>query len=259
MALEHPSLFVASLVAFAAGMVYLVVAREFRTRISHALPASRRPLLFFALWWAALGTNIVLGGLLYMAASFGYTDYPLQVVYSIVQRLLLCVSLVGLMYYLLYLLSGRDWLAVLVAYYSTYFLFVVYIMYSGEPQGVHVGAWRTDLDYTRDNAATYGLANFLLLVLPPVVAALAYFFRFFFRSDERALRYRIGLVAWAITVWWIMAVVAGQREAFGNEEFQLVNRITGLLAALSILAAYRPPAWVRRWLEADVRDASVTA
>jgi hypothetical protein len=249
MAILHPSLFVASLVAFVAGLVYLLVASEFRQRISHVLRESRQPILFFALWWACLGLNILIGGAFYLGASLGYTDFTSQLVYAVIQRLLLSVSLIGLMFYLLYLLTGRGWFTVLAPYYAAYFLFIVYTMYNGEPQGVEVGEWRTDLAYAQPNPPLVGLINFVLLVIPPVAASLAYFFRFIRKAGDRALRYRITLVSWPLAVWWIMAVIAGQREAMGNEEFQLVNRFFGLVVALVILAAYRPPLRLRRWLE----------
>lgn len=250
MALESPSLFIAGLVAFASAFVYGVVANEFRRRISRVFAESRRPLLFFALWWACLCANIALGGAFIFAASLGYTNFPLQLVYSLVQRLLLSVSLVGLMYYLLFLLTSRDWLRVLVVFYTLYFLVLVYSLYSSGPASVYVGSWRTDLQPTQANPIAFAVVNFVMLVVPPVAAALAYFFRFYRRASGRVIRYRVALVSWSLTLWWVMAVVAGQREAFGNEEFQLVNRFSGLVASLLILAAYRPPARLRHWLEA---------
>src|SRR5687768_2942854 len=104
-ALEHPTLAVAAVVAAAAAAVCLHVGRSFSRR--EADPEARLPLRMFALWWTATGANIVLGAGFIAAAAFGATDLWLQSTYAVLQRVLLAASLVGLVYYLMVLVRGR--------------------------------------------------------------------------------------------------------------------------------------------------------
>src|SRR5687768_17452268 len=86
-ALEHPTLAGAGLVAAAAAAVHLHVGRSFGRR--PAEPEARLPLRMFALWWVATGVNIMLGAGFIAAAAFGATDLWLQSTYAVLQRVLL--------------------------------------------------------------------------------------------------------------------------------------------------------------------------
>ena len=204
----------------------------------------------FALWWIATGVNILLGSAFIAAAAFGKTDLRMQVAYAILQRALLAVAVAGLVHYLLFLVRGRAPLRHLAAFYAAYFVFLLGSLYADDPVGVYVGEWRTDLVYAHDGAAWVGLLSFAWLVLPPVgfsVAAIVVARRL--PPTQRPQRDRITLVGAAIIAWWVVAVLSGQREAFGAEFLQVFNRLLGLTMALVILAAYNPPAWLRRSMQ----------
>lgn len=243
--------------ALLAGVAHIYVGRRIQARPA-ASPGAARAMGFFAVWWYALALNILTSGSLYVAAGFGYVDFDVQVTNTYLQRLLLAVSLVGLMYYLLFLLTGKDLLKPLAVGYAAYYVFQVAAVAYGQPEGVYVGAWRADLEYAAALPGWVSLANFAALVLPPVVGALAYF-RLYFHVHDRSQRYRIALVSWSLVAWWVVAVLAGSRAAFGSEAFQLFNRFLGLAAALLILMAYAPPAPVRRWLHVQPYPAAARA
>jgi hypothetical protein len=238
------TLAVAAAVAFVVASAYGFVGRRLLLRKADSI-ASQRALRMFAGWWLALAVNIVAAGVLYMAAAVGWTSFETQLAYAVLQRLLLAVSLMGLMHYLIYVVTGRTVWAPLILFYGGYWSFLLYTMAASQPVGIDVGAWRTDLQYAAEGRRWWQLASFLWLVVPPVVGALAYF-RLFFRVHDATRRWRIALVAWAVIVWWVVAVVAGQRQALGDETFQFANRFLGLGAALAVLMAYQPPSWVRR-------------
>lgn len=244
--MASPTLIAASIVSLTVAAVYAFVGYRISSR-RNVSPPAQRAVLFFSVWWYGLAANIGLGGALYFAAGFGFTDFGLQLTYAYLQRLLLAVSLVGLLYYLIYLLTGKDLLLAIGAYYGAFYMLLTYSLARGEPTGVLVGSWRVDLVYAAAPEPILRLVNFAMLVLPPVIGSLLYF-RLFFKVKERRQRYRIALVSWGLAVWWVVAVVAGQREAQGSEAFQLANRLFGLFVALVILAAYVPPAWVERRL-----------
>lgn len=242
----HPTLLAAGAVAAVVSVVYAYVARLVAQRRG-ASAGAERAMRLFALWWACLAANIGMGAMMYLAAGLGYTDFHVQLTYALLQRLLLAVAMLGLMSYLLFLLTGRGFLAPLAAIYLGYYVFQVYTVFAGEPSGVLVAHWRTDLAYAATLPPVFGLVNLVWVVAPPVVGALLYF-RLFFRLRNPTQRYRVALISWSIVVWWVVAVVAGQREAIGQDAFQVVNRLVGLGAALAIALAFQPPGWVtRRW------------
>jgi hypothetical protein len=244
-------------VALLAGLAHAYVGHRIAGRPA-ASPQAQRAMGFFAVWWYALALNLLTTGTLYVAAGFGYVDFDLQVTNSYLQRLLLAVSLAGLMYYLLFLLTGRDLLKPLAIGYAAFYVFQVAALTFSQPQGVYVGAWRADLEYAVALPAWVSLLNFAALVVPPVAGALAYF-RLYFRVRDRSQRYRIALVSWSLVLWWVVAVAAGSRSAFGSEAFQVFNRFLGLAAALLILMAYAPPAPVRRWLHVQAYPVAARA
>jgi len=233
-------------IAVVVGISYVLVAWSLQRR-GGIRPESRRALSFFAVWWGALGVNIALAGGLYVLAAFQTPPLWLQVVDSIIQRLLLAYSMIGLMAYLSFVATGRDRLKTWVVVYGAYFLFTLASLAYVRPVGVLVTNWRTDLVFAREGFAIDPAINFALLILPPMAGAIAYL-RLFRRAESPAQRYRIALVSASIMVWWILAVIAGQRAALGADGFQVTHRVLGLVTALAVLAAYRPPAFVRRRL-----------
>lgn len=253
MAVVQPTLAVAALAAGGAAVAYLSLARTLMRRDASD-PSMRQALRLFALWWGATGINIACAAALILAAAFGWTNGPLMMADAVVQRLLLAVALVGLMHYLLVLVRGRAPLRTLVAVYATYFLAVLGTLYASEPGGVYVGDWRVDVEPRRPDAvpawATAALGAFL--VLPPVGMSLAAVVLARRLGPGRApQRNRITIVGLALAAWWVVAVVAGQREAFAQEFVQVFNRLLGLTMALAILAAYHPPAWLRPHVDGD--------
>lgn len=250
MAFAHPTLVAAAAIAAAAALVHLHVGRVFLRR--PASPERVRALRMFAVWWLATGLNILLGSLFIAAAAMGRTDLRLHLSYAIVQRFLLALSLAGLVHYLLVLVRGRAPLLPVFAFYAAYFLVLVGTVYASEPVGVYVGGWRTGLQYANHGvgAPWLPLLNFAALVLPPValsIAAMVVARRL--APSQRAQHNRITLVCSSLVAWWVVAVLAGQQEAFGNESFQVFNRLLGLSMALVVLAAYRSPRWLRRYIE----------
>lgn len=251
--LEHPTLLAAAAMAAGVAVVYLHVGRVLAGRPVQG--ETRTALAFFALWWVATAVNILLGSLANAAAAFGWTNLPLHVAYIIVQRLLLAAALVGLLHYLLVLVRGRSPLPMLVVVYALYFVFLVGNVFRNDPVGVFVGNWRTDLEYARPDTGP-GLADvlsFLVLIVPTVglsVAALVVARRL--PASQRAQRNRISLVGSSLIVWWVVAVLAGQRQALDEDWYQVFNRVTGLGMALLILWAYQTPAWMRRHVDLPV-------
>lgn len=238
------TLMFAGFIAFAAAVVYGYVGTTLGRR-SATSPEGRRAMRFFALWWWALAANIGLVGVTYLLGSLGNLTLEVQIVDSYLQRVLLAISMVGLMQYLLYALTGRDLTRLLVAIYAGYAIVLTWDFFRQDPSALYVGAWRTDVVGAADPLPAMRLVSLAAIVLPPIIAS-ALYFRLAFRVDDTSASYRIALVSGSIAVWWIIAVVAGQSTALEIGWLQTANRLLSLVAALLVLAAYRPPTWVQR-------------
>jgi hypothetical protein len=238
------TLFLAGTATLVAALAYAYVGLRLLDRRALDEPAGRA-MGFFSLWWLATAMNQVGGSLLYLAASAGWTDLDLQLSYVVIQRMLLALSLVGLMYYLLYLFRGKGHLVPLLVGYGVYAAVQVYTVVYGQADGVELFRWRTDLHYAMQVPAVFQLVNVLFIIVLPLGGSLA-LWRLYPKVSTRGQRVRLIAVSTGFTAWWLFAVVAGQRAFFDNDWLQGFNRLLGLAVAIVILLAYEPPAWMRR-------------
>lgn len=218
------------------GLVYAWVGLRLRKREVRD-PSARRALAAFALWWLVMGANQLLWMLVNGAAALSAPSFEVQATYAIVQRALLVISLAGLLTYLLYVLTGRDRRAWVCAFYAAFLVASLYSFNWASPIALKPGLWRVDLAYARQVPAWSQLLMLLLLVGPPVVAALAYGWQWR-RAPNPAARARLLWTSVGLTVWWVFAVAAGAPRTLDLSWFQAVNRVVGLVVAVGILLAY---------------------
>lgn len=242
--MNETTLIVGSAVAFIAASVYAFIGyRLSRRRVSWE---ARAALQLFGVWWFALAGSTALGGITRLLASSGTDDLVLYTVTTYLNIMLICIALWGLLYYLLYLFTGsRSWFVPLTVGYLVYFLSLVYLINQAQPVGVEVGAWNVRLAYARDIG---GLATQLalgLLVLPQILGALAYS-SLLLRVRNPTQRYRIALVASSILVWFGSAYLASISGVSQEAWWQVASQTIGLVAAGVLLAAYFPPAAIRK-------------
>lgn len=233
----------AGVFALAAAAVYAYVgARLARRRVS---AEARRAAMMFSAWWFALAGTTALTGLQVLAAAAGVTALAPYQAIAHLNLLLVCIALAGLMHYLAYLFTGRDLLVPLAALYGVLYVGLVFILAGAGAQGLEVHRWSVAIDYARPIEGTTRIALVALILVPQLLGALAYF-SLYFRMREPTQRYRIALVSWSIIGWFGSALVASSSGLAQADEWQLASRAIGLLAALTILLAYHPPAFVRR-------------
>lgn len=237
------TLAIAGVSTLAVALVYGYVGSRFAKQAQGKGPGIRA-MRFFALWWSATSLNQVLGSLFYIAYAFGYESLDLQLSYVLLQRLLLSLSLVGLMYYLIYLQTGRDSAVTLFIVYAVYFASQVYALTARTPVGIESFGWRTEVRFDREMPAVWQLWN-LMIVLPPTIGALM-MLRVYRRVDGPTRRFRIAMIGIGFVAWWLLAIVAGQQQMWEVGWLQALNRVVGLAVAVGILLAYEPMAWMRR-------------
>lgn len=238
--------------AAVAAILYLAVARLQAKR--HVSQEARPALVGFILWWGGLG----LIGLVTAVLRFGPAlDEHGLIVYRFVFYplvALIFVMVAGLVYYLLYLYTGRSsGLYVVGLFYALLFVLLVWLMeahglhfaeaggHAGEEPGVRV----------HSHEPTPGWADLVLgvgLILPPFFAAIAYGL-LFFRTKDLTARFRIAFVSAGFILWFGFSLLGTLSRALTGTERSFAGQVTGqllgLLAAVLVLIAYDPPRRVR--------------
>lgn len=257
--MTQTTLLAAALAAGTAGLAYAYLGERLRRDALRHRGKEGPALRSFALWWGTLAINMLLVAATYVLAAYEALAFPVQLGVSVTQRVLLGLGVAGLLRYLIYLRTGRDLIAPLAVVYAAFIgVSLASMVYAG-PSGVFVGEWRTELTYAL-RAPAWGPAANLLVVLPSIIASVAYFL-LYFGADEAHRRYRIATVSWALVGWWTVAIVAGQSALLDVAWLQILNRAASVMTALLVLSAHHPPAWLERRLErADrrARDRSMT-
>lgn len=218
------------------GCVFLLVAYTVGSR--PVSQESQRARNAFVTWWAILG-GITLVGLLLQVPGVAQ-DIDLYVAMLVGILALLCVGLWGLLFYLLYLFTSRRNLAVpLAVAYALYFALLTAVILNANPIGfTETEAGRT-LQYERPlDASPLYWPVVLLLVLPPLVAAIGYL-SLYWKVDQRVQKRRILLVSSSIIVWFGSSLVGSGLGISDDATWGLVSRTISLAAAVTIYYAYR--------------------
>ena len=237
-------LFGATLAILCAG-IYFYVGRVLSHR-RQSSPGAGMAWGMFVVWWYALAAATFSGALLSLLGAFGVIGLPLFITITLMNLLTTCVALFGLMYYLLYLFTGNSRLLIpLAAFYIVYYNLLVYFVEASNPIGVTVNRWNATLEYENLIRGPLFIIVFFLLVFPQIIGSLAYF-TLYFRVNSPTQRYRILLVSWSIIIWFASSFLAGISGLSQQDWWQITSRVIGLGAALTILFAYQPPAWIKR-------------
>lgn len=230
--------------ALAAGAVYAFIGLRLAQR--RVGPDAQLAATMFSAWWFGLAATTVIGAVQSLAGAFGLLSLPLAVTLMHVNLLVICIALLGLLYYLVYLFTGkRRAIVPLTLFYVLYYPLLVYFVVASDPIGVEVERWRVTLDYAQDIRGPLYVAVLLLLIAPQILGAIAYL-TLYVRVKERTLRYRIALVSLSIIVWFGSALAAAFTGINQNDDWQIASRAIGLAAALTILMAYYPPGFLKR-------------
>lgn len=230
-------LLLSGIITCVVGAAFAPLAVHF-TRRQATEPAYERAMRFFALWWASLALNHVLSGLVYSAAALGWTSLEVQLTLALVNRILLCTSLVGLLAYVLFVATGRDRWPWLATVYGAYLILTIDLLYATRPDHVLVLGWRTVVEGSVAGPRWGDILAILVVVLPPLVGGIL-FARTARRASSRTARRRGALVGYVLMGWWVLTVAAGNVATY-TSFIQPLNRVVGLGLAVAALLAYAP-------------------
>ncbi len=219
--------------------------------------ASRGSWRAFTLWWRGIAVAAFATAASAGAGAIGFSSIEFHLALRHVSIIAVSLALWGLMYHLLYGVTGRNfvWFPLLVFYASFYGL-LLYDLLSREFVGATDAGWEVELIARTETPISLGLVIFLLLAVPPLVGALFYYSR---RADvdSSAQRLRIALVSVSVFVWAITAVLIAMPVLDDVHVFQGALRVLGIVNAMMILSAFDPPAWLKRRLDqSDTRRRS---
>jgi hypothetical protein len=239
------TLLFSALFALVAASIYAYIGWRLSKRVISSSEA-RLAWQSFTVWWYGLAITTLVGGFLNLFGALGLTILPLFVTATYINILVICIALCGLLYYLIYLFTGNSRLLVpLVASYLIYYVLLVYYITASIPENINVDHWRTTVAYRAPLTGPFFVLLIALLLLPQVIGGLAYF-TLYFRVTEVTQKYRTLLVSWSIMVWFLSPFVALGGGLAQQDWWQLMSRLIGLAAALTILMAYLPPRWLKQ-------------
>lgn len=242
--MANEALLLDAAIAFASGVVYAYVGWvTSRRRIGGEAQLAAS---LFSIWWYTLAAITVVGTAQRVLAYAGIFDLGVHATILHVVILALVAAFWALEYYLVYLFSGsKRWFAPISLYYSILYLWILYLIVYRQPTGVSIVDGRIEWAYVRDASRAVRVALGLAFLLPTLAGAFGYA-RLYFRVEGTTQRYRIALVSLTFLVWFTTSLVALGLQINDDRWWQEISRYFGLVAALFILAAYRPPGFVRR-------------
>jgi hypothetical protein len=186
-------------------------------------------------------------------AASGVTPLVLFFAFTYINIWLLMIALGSLLYYLVYLFTGkRVFLKLILIIYSGMFLFFLWFINSLNPTGVEVTDWSATLAYDEEIEISQAWVYALLLgLIGPQVVFAGLYFTLAFRLKNPEARARVAMVSMSLFLWFgssiFFALIGLSRQPY----WPPVSRLIGFSAALVIYLAYDMPGWLRRRIGAD--------
>jgi hypothetical protein len=228
---------------FIAVVIYLYLGWRFSQR--RVSPENRIPVLQFSAFWLSLALVTFIGGVESAVAAYVTPELALVVTLYYIEILALCVALWGLVSYLTFLYTGRNYLAPLSALYGLLYVLLLYFITASHPNAVTVTLGAVGVSYSTPVGGPILGILVLILLVPEFLAAILYF-TLFFRTHDWTARYRIALVSWGLLAFFGLDLVNLGTRLGGGLAAVTLGAIVGLIPPIVILLAYYPPRTLRR-------------
>lgn len=253
----EPTFFVgtAFVLATTAVLAYVGVLQQQRARA--ASKADRAAILAFAMWWYGAAAVLLSLGLQSILVLVGVDSISIHNAMRYTRMAPLSIAAGSLLFFLLYLLTGRmAWRRLLVAGYTGFFAFTIYYAYLSEPVTLQVTEWDVRMRATTP-VEPWLVILFGVLLAGPILLATIIYAMLFFKVRDPQQRYRLALLAISFIVWF-GAILIGFLAGLTSESwFPILYEAPGLVAGGLVILAYRPPGWIQRRLAAASADPSV--
>jgi hypothetical protein len=241
------TLAISTALAFLSSVLYLYIGAVLRQRQVSSEARLARDL--FAAWWIILGISGLVGATQLVLYMGGRLTVWMFLTVTQLSLLLIFVALWCLQCYLVYLYRGsRGAFLPLAGFYLALLVFCIgliqWLATTHPYTGITDNGWSLVAEPRFELSRGVGLVAILLLVGPQMVAAASYAL-LYRKTSDRTQRYRIALLTGAILGWFGSSLVAGAADASEGQTWQLVSRLISLAAGAVILAAYKPPEFIR--------------
>lgn len=211
---------------------------------------AKRANSLFGVWWLSLGLVFLLAPLFTVPPQlFGYRNLAFTIALLNALLILIVVAVWGLVYYLVYLYTGHSrWFWPVTVFYVFVAFVLLYWVAALNPIGFDDSGMLTYEHGQLSGSPAIGL----LFSLPVVFAALAYG-SLFFRVKAGVAKYRIGMVAGGFILQFGWSTVSNllqlPRHYPNSVWLSLVSNALGIITAVAVLMAFRPPNAFRKRLE----------
>ncbi|HZY71038.1 MAG TPA: hypothetical protein VFF67_08710 [Thermoplasmata archaeon] len=199
-----------------------------------------------------------IGGIESLVAAYTLPSLAAVLTLSYLEILVLCVVLWGLLGYLIYLFTGRNFTLVLSGVYAALYVVLLYYVTASAPSAVTVTHGSVGLVTASTLSTPYLVLLGLGLLGPEIVGSILYF-TLAFRTKDATVRYRVTLVSWSLIAWFGIGTLPIATLLGGGPAAQIFGRSVGVIAALVILLAYYPPRWIRDRLGVTAIDSASPA
>jgi len=257
-----------------ASLIYLSVARFLAKRnVSEEARGAQRGFVF---WWAGLGLLGLYGLVFNNNYGINIAEQGLVFTLTILYLLIggLFVIIAGLMYYLLYLYTGKKaalrWIAVFWVFMVVFLVWLIHgtgggpCIYSpGDADCTPSASWEegdgATLGSASERPAVLGGIFGLLLVTPILGSALAYAL-LFFRVDGATAKYRVAAISLGIILWMGFSTLSNLFALAGGADARpdfmpLIGQGLGIFSGSLVYLAYYPPKWAQSmWGVGSLRD-----
>ena len=253
----EPTFYAGTALGLATAAVLAYVGRLQHLRAASGRSGDRAAIMSFALWWYGAATVLLLVALQSVLVLVGVESILLHNTIRYVRMGPLSVAAGSLLFFMLYLLTGRmAWRTLLTVAYAGFFLFSIYYAYLSEPVTLTVTAW--DVRMTADKPVPGWLdLLFGILLAGPILLATISYATLFFKVRDSQQRYRLALLASSFIVWF-GAILGGYFLGITSRPwFSVVYEAPGILAGVLVILAYRPPRWIQRRLTATSTEPDV--
>lgn len=222
-------------------------------------PEYKRPTFFFGLWWTIAG--VIAAVQIIQQVLFRYPMFQgnlLATAYGVILWSAMMVGIFGLLYYMLFLFTGKEkWTIPLAVFYAAATALVLYVIISSGPyvvkaagilyQGTTNERWYNvgEIAYT-----TYPSYSMLILLacavlLPIIIVAIA-LYALYFRLDRPTQKYRVLMIATGMLLWFGSGMTGNAAGVSQGQLYSTIMAGTSLVSSLMIYLAYKPPKFVKK-------------
>lgn len=200
--------------------------------------ASRVALRMFAAWWFSAAGVVLLAGSHTILALVGITATSVHLAIAYATAFPLAIGLWALLYYLIFIYTGRAW--------ALWPLTIAYLLFLGSElyyfsqfgdRSLVENAWQIQFVGSARPPEWMSIA-FGALVALPILLAIALYAGLYRSTSDARVRRRIGLLSTAFGIWFgvvLLAFVLGWDRA---DWFPLTYEAPGFVAGILIVIAY---------------------